>query len=69
MHQITASRIYGTMYDRQYIIIMIIYEKSQLNRLVLGSLTLAPIIILGECRTLWGKCEKAIHCGNKLLDS
>ena len=22
---------------------------------------------LGECRTLWGKCEQAIHCGIELL--
>ena len=24
-------------------------------------------ILLGECRTLWGEREQAMHCGNELL--
>ena len=38
----SVKDIYGTTYDRQ-IIIIIYHENSQLNRLVWGSLTLAPI--------------------------
>ena len=39
-----------------------------MNKLTCHKLALI-ISILGECRTLWGEREQAMHCGIELLCS